>query len=219
VVRGGVFLDGTELLEHLFVDVEPPRRVEDERGEATLGRFVAGRAADIDGPLRLLAEHGDAQILAETSELLHRRRTVDVGGGQYRMLPLLLEMPRELGRRCGLPRALQSHQHDDGRGMRGHGQPVPRAPEQLDQLVVHHLDHVLARRERREHVLPDGLDADPLDEALDHFEIDVGFEESYPDLSQGLLDILLRQPAEATEPVEDSRETRGKTVEHGVPLK
>src|SRR6266567_5775503 len=103
--------------------------------------------------------------------------------------------------------------------MRRQGQPVSRAAEQLDQLVVHDLDHVLARRERREDILPDGLDANALDEGLDDFEIDVGFEESNAHFAQGLLNILLRQPAEATEPVEDSSEARGKTVEHGVPLK
>ena len=205
----GVLLDGAELLEHLLVDVQPARRVENERREAALGRLVARCPADIDGPLLLLAEHGDAQVLAETSELLHGRGPVHVGRSEYRMLSLLLEVPGELGGGGGLSRALQADQHDDRGGMRGHGQPVSRASEQLHQLVVHHLDHVLARRERGEHVLTDGLDANPLDEALDDFEIDVGFEQSHAHFAQSLLDILLRQPAEATEPVEDSGETRG----------
>ena len=46
--------------------------------------------------------------------------------------------------------------------------------------------------------------------------LSVRFQEGDPDLPEGLLDVLLRQPAEATQPVEDSGETTGQTVEHCV---
>ena len=91
----------------------------------------------------------------------------------------------------------------------------PRAAEQLDQLVVHDLHDLLPRRQRLEHVLADGLLADAVDEALDDLEVDVGFEEGHAHLAEGLLDVLLRQPAESAEPVEDTREATGQAVEHG----
>ena len=96
-----------------------------------------------------------------------------------------------------------------------HGEPVSGAAEQLDQLVAHDLDDLLPRRQRLEDVLADGLLADALDEALDDLEVDVGFEEGHAHLAEGLVDILLRQPAVAAEPVEDTREASGQAVEHG----
>src|SRR5215470_251899 len=98
--------------------------------------------------------------------------------------------------------------------MRGHREPVAGSAEQLDQLVAHDLDHLLAGGERLQHVLPDRFDADPLDEGLHDLEVDVGFQQGHPHFAQGLLDVLLRQPAKATEPVEDSGQTTGQAVEH-----
>ena len=94
------------------------------------------------------------------------------------------------------------------------GQAVPAAAEQLDQLVVHDLDDLLARRERLEHVLPDGLLADAVDEALDDLEVDVGLEQRHAHLAQRLLDVVLGQPAAAAEPVEDGLQSRAQGVEH-----
>ena len=95
-----------------------------------------------------------------------------------------------------------------------HGEPVPRAAEQLDQLIAHHLHDVLPRRQRLEDVLADGLFADAVDEALDDLEVDVGFEEGQANLAEGLEDILLRQPAVSAEPVENTREATRQAVEH-----
>src|SRR5262249_24757025 len=102
--------------------------------------------------------------------------------------------------------------------MWSHGEPVARAPEQLDQFVAHDLDDMLARRERREHVLPDGLCADALDEALDDLEVDVGLEQRHAHLTERFLDVLFRQAAEAAEPVEDPCQSRSEAVEHGLGL-
>ena len=73
------------------------------------------------------------------------------------MLALLGVHARQLGGRRRLARALQPDQHDDRRRVRRRGQPVPAAPEQLDELVVDDLDDLLGRRERLEDVLADGL--------------------------------------------------------------
>ena len=48
VVRPHRPLDGPQLLEHLLVDVQPPRGVEDERRQAPPRRLVARRRADVD---------------------------------------------------------------------------------------------------------------------------------------------------------------------------
>ena len=102
VMRPGLLLDGAELVEHLLVDVKASRRVENERRETPLGRLVAGRAADVHGLPRFLAQHRNAELLAEPPQLLHRSGTVDVGRGEDGMLPLLLEVTGELGGGRGL---------------------------------------------------------------------------------------------------------------------
>src|SRR6185436_9833822 len=90
------------------------------------------------------------------------------------------------------------------------------AAQQLDQLVAHHLDHLLARRQRLQHVQAHRLDADALDEGLHDLEIDVGLQQGHAHLAQGLLDVLLRQPAESAEPIEDAGQAIGQAIEHRV---
>jgi len=192
------------------------RGVEDERGQPASRRFVPGRRADLHRPLRGLAHHRDPELGAQGLELFHRRGPVHVGGREQRMLSLLLEVARELRRARRLARALQAHQHHDRRRVGRHRQAVGGAAEQLHQLVAHHLDHLLPGRQRLEHVLPDRLDADPVDEALHDLEIDVGLQQGHAHFAQGLLDVLLRQPAESAEPIEDAGQTVGQAIEHRV---
>ena len=143
-----------------------------------------------------IAQDRNAEGRAERLELVDGRGPVHVGGGENRVLALFLEQPRELGGGGGLARALQADQHDDGGRMRRHRQAMRRAAQQGHQLVVDDLHHLLPRRQRLEDVLADGLFADALDEGLDDLEVDVGFEEGDPHFAEGLLDVLLRQPAE-----------------------
>src|SRR5215831_3865957 len=75
---------------------------------------------------------------------------------------------------------------------------------------------MLTGRERLQHVLPDRLDADALDEAPDDLEVDVRFEQRHANLAQRFDDGLLRQPAVPPEPVEDTCETRREIVEHDI---
>src|SRR5262249_50724711 len=63
--------------------------------------------------------------------------------------------------------------------------------------------------------LTDGLLADPLDEAPGDLEVDVRLEEGNAYFTEGLDDILLRQPAITTEPVEDAGEATREAVQHG----
>ena len=71
------------------------------------------------------------------------------------------------------------------------------APEQVDELVVDDLDHLLAGGEAVEDVAPDGLLADTCHEVLDDLEVHVGFEQGEPDLAHRGLDVGLADPAAA----------------------
>ena len=218
-----------EQLRRLGKDLGIPVLGEETQKPAAICRAARDEAAQrglspliLDTAGRL---HIDEEMLDELRVIKkdvaphHVLLVVDAMSGQDGMLSLLLEMSRELGGRGGLARALKSDQHDHGRWVWRHGEPVTRAAQQFHQLVAHHLDHLLPRRERCKDVLAHGLDADAPDEALDDLEVDVGLEESHAHFAQGLLDILIRQPAVATEQVEDAGEARGEVVEHGVALK
>jgi len=119
------------------------------------------------------------------------------------MLALLRVPARELrgGRR--LARALEPDEHDHGGRMRRRGEPVAAAAQELDQLVVDHLDDLLGRRQRPQNVLAHGLFSHAIDEGADDLEVDVGLQEGDPYLAQGLLDVFFRQAAVAAKAVED----------------
>src|SRR2546426_11159885 len=86
-------------------------------------------AADRERRLPRAADDGHAELPPESLELVLRRRTVGVGGGEQRVLTLLRVPARELrgGRR--LARALEPHEqdHPPRRGRRGEaGGAAPR---------------------------------------------------------------------------------------------
>ena len=90
------------------------------------------------------------------------------------------------------------------------------AAQQIDQLAVDDLHHLLARGEAPEDLVPHGLLADPLDEGPDDLEVDVGLEEGDPHLPERLLDVLLGEAAGAPEAVEDRLETLRQGFEHWI---
>src|SRR2546422_869771 len=133
------------------------------------------------------------------------------------LLTLFRVPTRELrgGRR--LARALEPDEHDHRRRMGRRGEPVAAAAEELDQLIVDHLDDLLGRRQRPQDVLAHGLLPHAVDEGADDFEVDVGLEEGDAHLAQGLLDVFLRQAAAAAQAVEDRLQARAQGIQHGNP--
>ena len=49
--------------------------------------------------------------------------------------------------------------------------------QNLDQLIANNLDDLLARRKRGRNLLADSLRLHLIDELLNNFEVDVGFEQ------------------------------------------
>src|SRR5712664_2080728 len=89
------------------------------------------------------------------------------------------------------------------------------AAQQLDQLAVHDLDHLLRRSQRSENVLADRLHLHAVDEAADDLEVDVGLQERHPHFSEGFLDVVFAQAALAAQTIEDGCESCAQRVEHG----
>jgi hypothetical protein len=205
-----------QLLDHGLVDVEAPGRIEEDRIPSVLRRLLDRLACDVDGLLPLRAVNGQPQLLAEDAELLDGRGSVDVGRDQEGPEALVLEVPAQLGDARRLAGALEAQDHDDRRRPGRHGQPVRGAAEQLDQLAVDDLHHLLARGEALENLVPHRLLADALDEGADDLEVDVGLEEGDAHLAERLLNVLLRQAAGAPEAVENRLETLRQGFEHWI---
>ena len=95
----------------------------------------------------------------------------------------------------------------------------PAAQDQLRtlgaQLSVHHLDDLLRRCERLQHVLPNGLRLHAVDEPAHDLEVDVGLQQRHADFPQGLLDVVFAQTALAAQPIEDRGQSCAQRVEHG----
>src|SRR5262249_15579870 len=78
------------------------------------------------------------------------------------------------------------------------------------------LDDRLRRREAPEDIFLHRPVAHTVDEGLDDLEIDVRFEEREPNLAQGGLDVLRRQPPLASQRLEHILEAIAQGVEHAA---
>ena len=106
-------------------------------------------------------------------------------------------------------------------GSAGTGAPVSGSifgglAQQLDQLVVDDLDHLLAGLDGLEHRGPGGLLGHLFAEGLGHFVVHVGFEQGLADLLHRLADVGFGNGGLARELPQGAFELVGEVVEHGI---
>ena len=148
-----------------------------------------------------------------------RRRPLEVGRHQERPLPLTSDEPSQLPGRRGFSGSLQADQHEHGGWLSGRPQAVGRPAHEGRQLLVDHLDDLLARRERLEDIAPHRALAHALEERADDLDVDVRFEQGQTHLAQRLGDVVLAEATEATQPLEDVVQPVAEPLEHGFPRK
>ena len=105
----------------------------------------------------------------------------------------ILEPIGEFARGRGFAGALQSGHQNDGWRLRGKLHPRRIVAEDFDQFVAHNLDDLLAGRKRSQYLLADRLRLNLVDELLDDFEVDVGFQQRQTDLAQRFLDVFFAE--------------------------
>ena len=64
------------------------------------------------------------------------------------------------------------------------------------------------------HFLPDGLGLDLVDELLDDFEVDVGFEQRQPNFAQGLADVFVGEDGLSAQGLEGALQFFLKILKH-----
>ena len=208
-------LDLGDFGHQAFIDMLAAGGIEDHH---VVAADAGGRDRALGDVDRTLAEddrkRGDARLLAEHFELLHGGGAVDVERRhQHALLVAVLEHEGELGRRGRLARALKAD-HQDRRGRRAKREPFALRTQRLDEDVVDDLHHLLAGRDRADHLLADRLLADLGDEILDDGERDVGIDQRGADFGERGIDVGLGQRATAAQPVEHRPQTLLQTVEH-----
>ncbi len=208
LVDGQHLLDRLELAHQRVVDVQPARGVDDDDVAAVVLRAPGPQLDDLRRVLLLaVAVHQHADAVADHVQLVDGRRAVDVRRDEQGLAPLLLEPQRQLAAERGLARALQAHDHHHGLALvlrlrRIQVQLARGAAQQRGQFLVDDPDHLLRRRERAQHVLPEGLVADPAHEVLGDVVIDVGLEQGQAHLAERVLDVVLGQTVGALQLLE-----------------
>src|SRR5436305_2856590 len=205
-----------DLLHQGRVDVETAGGVHEHHVMAALAGDVEGAGAEVDyGLARLGLQHRHLDPLAHLLELLDGGGALQVARHQQRVLAALLEPLGELAGGGRLARALEAAEHDDRRPA-VEAEVGPLLAQERGQLVADDLDHLLGRGEALQDLLAEGALAHPLDERLDHPEVDVGLEQRHADLAQRRVERLGGDLALALELAENVLELILQTVEHGL---
>jgi hypothetical protein len=204
-----------ELLHQLAVDLEAARRVQDHDVAHQAPGFRdrgAGDALD----LALARVERNPFATGKRLELLDSGRTPEVQGCDERLVPFATREQGELHGRGGLAGALQSDEHDHGRWRRRITQAFGIAAQQLDQLLVDRLDHLLRRGQAWRNLGTLQPDADALHELLDHLEVDIGLEQSKSHLSKACVDVLWSQDSAARDLLQGGGKPLAERLEHLV---
>ena len=127
---------------------------------------------------------------------------MNIDGHQQRLAPLLRKPERQLACGSRLPGTLQADDKIDG-GRDGSAPEFHVArSEDSDQFVPDDFQDLLGGREGGQDLLAERLLLDIGDELLDDLEVDIGLEQSETNLSEAILESLLRQlplPAQVLE--------------------
>src|SRR5690606_17216560 len=220
LLRLDPLLDRLQLVHHGLVDLEAASRVHDD--DAVI--LAAGKLHAVVGDRRRrgvgpLAVHGDVKLLAERDELFDGGGPVRVRRDEQRPVAFPAQVQRQLASSGRLTGALQTDEHDDVRGVARQVQTA-RLAERADQLFVHDLHDLLARREALLHLNADRTLAHPLDKGLDHAVVDIRLQQRHADLPHRSVDVVLRQLAVLAQVAEDTLQSIAKALEyrHDLPL-
>ena len=164
-------------------------------------RLLDGSPRDLDrADLVAQGEERNLHLLSIDTQLIDRRRTVDIAGDEDRRPARRLELSGQFRCRRGFTGTLKTYHHDDGNlarrtkcdlsGLRAH---------HLGQLVVDDLHDRLRRCEAVQHLLTDGLFLHLRDEFLHQLEVDIGLEQCHTHLAERLIDIVLGKLSLPTE--------------------
>ena len=207
--------DSRNLLHHLLIDGKTAGSINDDHIVAELAcpgnsvlRFLDGVGLGFLGiDLRI-------DLVAEDTQLLDSRRTIDIAGSHHHALAFLgLEIVRQFGSKSGLTRTLETRHKNHGR--RTFEVDVGSlAAHQFREFVVGNLDHQLPRAHGGNHVLPKGFFLHLVGKLLRRLVVDIGFEQRLADVLDGLRDIDFGNTSFALQNLERAFQSFTKIIKH-----
>ena len=230
--------DVSRLLHQRLVHAESAGGVDDHRVVQLLPRVfdrvarhlhrVAGRLARGGNRVAARGLHallrrvdGHAGALADDLELRHRVRALQIGRHEQRRMARILEPVAELARERRLAGALQTREHDDrGRVLREVERAIDALAQDVGELVIDDLHHLLCRVERFGDLGAERALAYARGERAHHVERDVRIEQRAADLADRAVDVRFGELAFALEMLERVREPVCKRTKccHNEPI-
>ncbi|MPM55162.1 hypothetical protein SDC9_101955 [bioreactor metagenome] len=113
---------------------------------------------------------------------------------------------------------MKSDQHDHG-GRTGQIQLAGFAAHELDQPVVHDLDHLLPRGHALEDGFAEAVGPDLFHKFARHVDIDVGVEQGEADVAHRVGDIALAEAGLAAQPLEEIAQFVAQIIKHAMILR
>ncbi len=195
-MRFDLVADVHQFFHELLVDVKAAGRVDDQYVAALLLRPLHAVLGYLDrvGVGALVVDR-HVELCTEGLQLIDGGGAIDVAGDHRRALALRQEEVGQFAACGGLARTLQAHHHDHRGRPRGEGQLRRSRAHERGQLLVDDLDELLRRGQAAEHFGAQRTLFDLVDELLDDLEVDVGLEQSQPDLARGPLNVFVGEPA------------------------
>jgi hypothetical protein len=218
VRRDGV-ADVRGLLHHLDVDAEAAGGVDDDDVVDLRLRVVDGVLGDLDGVTHTVARlrgiHRHARALGDDRELIHGVGALEVAGDEQGRVPLALEPEAQLSGEGGLTGALETGEHDHGRGVLGEAQAAGLAAQNGDQLIVDDLDELLRGIQRLRDLNTERPLLHVRDEGPGDREGDIRLQQGDTDLACCGVDVRFAEAALAPQGLEGIRKAVGEGIEHG----
>ena len=214
VVRCRDVADRADLGHEGLVDRQTPGGVDDDDVAPQTSRLGESPARDLHR-IAGLAEDVDAYLAGEHPQLLDRRGTLQVSRHEVRLAALLLEPRRELRRRRSLTGALEPGEQDHRGWPRGVRDFEGRPSEDFDELFVHGLDDLLARREALAEDLAAQAIAHRVEEGAHDAEFDVGFEQRSPHFEQRVVEVGVAEAPARAQRATQTLESFTQRIKHG----
>ena len=176
-----------------------------QRTRGDVSRFFAGFRGDEDG----------ADLFGQGFQLLYRRRAVHVGGNEADFFLVVNKFFREFGAGGGFAGALQACQEDDGGRLSGEVEGAVFFAHDAHQLALYGFNKGLVGREFQADFLTDGGVFDGLDDFLDDWQGNVGFDQRHAHITQHLADVVFGDAGLAAQFFECALQAFAEIVKHG----
>src|SRR5260370_10599456 len=209
-----VALEMAEFAHQFIVDMQAPRRVNEDYIRGGKLGFADGALSDFQGFIGARARpKAHAHRFGHLCKLLAGRGPINVGGNDQRPVAMASQPFAKLSRGSGFARTLQSDDHPYGRRPRGKS-ALGMLAKQLEQCAAHNFEDLLIGRELQQDLRAQGFGADMGEQFVGNVYVDVAIEQGFANSTQRGVQVLLGKLALAAQVLEDALKFLCKVLKH-----